>query len=244
MRQHLRNYERPEGWSKGQPEVLVANNVIKKLGEPAVNYEGLHEYLTDNLGLPYKDKTFIKLYGRARHSILGGYHVPFTRSLHVNAVTAENLYGHSGGTMALVAHEAKHRVDSRNHRVKTAAEVAARWASYKVGLDLAPHLPELSHAPIVGGILARQLYYKFEPPEIRARKEQRDIGGTEHETDILFPRASRTLMLALVGELPEQAVQQFGLEHVDGLALQDGVSVTVNNGDGQEQSIFDWNQQA
>lgn len=48
---HVRDYEKPAGWSKGHPEVLVSKHVVKKLGEPYVNYDGLQRYLTDECGI-------------------------------------------------------------------------------------------------------------------------------------------------------------------------------------------------
>lgn len=206
---HFRNYEKPEGWSKGQPEVLVTKPVISKLGNPAVNYDSLHQYLTDDFGLPYDSKTIIKLSGRFRHSILAGFHQPFTRTVHVNAPTSEKLFAHNGGTMKVLAHELRHRADSSNRKVMTAVDIAARWASFKVGYEVSEMLPLLSSAPVLGSMATRQAWYAIEPAEKRAREEEKRFQDSTHDTDIIFPYSVRAILLALKGRAPGSVTNQF-----------------------------------
>lgn len=219
MRRHIRNYERPEGWSKGQPEVLVTKNVVKKLGEPVVNYGGLHRFLTDDIGLPYNSRTYIKLYGRSSNATLGGYHCPYTRTVYVNPLFAEKHHALSGGTMRILAHELRHRGDSANRKAVTAIEIGARFASFKVGLEVAELLPVLSTAPIIGALVTRQAWYVVEPPEKRARKQERELATSTHQTDILFPNTIRAALMTAAGYVPEAAAERlFEQDELDTLA--------------------------
>ena len=203
-------YEKADGWSKGQPEVLVAQPVINRMGMPLVDHESLHEYLTDELGVPYKTKTKIDLYGRRKDAMIGGLNVPYTRSVHVHAVTAEHELTLIGGTMNVLAHELQHRADSRNTRVRTAAEIGARILSFKIGYEAAELVPLLSAAPLLGAYAARMTYYTFEPAEIRARRTANQIMNTPHHTDILFPDSPRTEFLESYLMLGKDTLKKLG----------------------------------
>ncbi len=207
---HIRNWDKPDGWTRGAPEVLVAPLALHVLGEPAVNYESLHKYLTDDLGIPYGERTTIKLFGGFDRSALGGFHIPFTRTLHVNAVSAEHRHVHDGGTMRIVAHEAKHRADSSQAKMRTAIELAARWASYKIGYEVSSLLPVLDQSPEVAALIGRFLYYEVEPPEIRARRAEKSDALIDHEQDILFPKSDRATFLHLTGNLSEDTTCELG----------------------------------
>src|SRR4051812_9848996 len=124
------DYEIPDGWSTGLPEVLVTHSVINKIGMPEVNYDSLHQFLTDDLGVPYGDPTTIKL-TRIRGPVGGrvGFHTPFTRTFHVNAPLAEEVYAGSGGTMRVVAHEGRHRSDTTNRKFMSVSEAVLRLTS-------------------------------------------------------------------------------------------------------------------
>jgi hypothetical protein len=201
---YVRNYEKPEGWTKGDPEVLVTSFAASRLGVPVVNYDSLHQFLTDDLGISYDEKTTIKLYGAFKRSRMLGFHIPYTRTIHANAVAAEERFIHQGGTMRIVAHEGTHRTDSSNTKVRTAIEMGARLAIFKAGYDLAPHLPLLEASPGIAAIMSRLAYYAVEPPEIRARRMEKSQATIEHEQDILFPQSDRTAFLRLTGNiLPE-----------------------------------------
>ena len=190
MRRHIRNYEKPDGWSKGQPEVLVAKNVIKKLGVPVVNYDTLHHFITD-VGVPYDDKTTIKLFGRSGNSMVGGWHLPYTRTVHVNAVVAEKRHPFDGGTMRFLAHELRHRSDSTNRKAFTAVEFAARLAVFKTGYEASELMPILSGVPLIGAFAAREAWCLVEPSEMRANAEEKLLATSSHINDILFPNTLR-----------------------------------------------------
>lgn len=198
---YIRNYEKPEGWTKGDPEVLVTSSAASELGVPVVNYDSLHQFLTDDIGIAYNERTTIKLYGFFDRSRILGFHAPYTRTIHANAVASEERFIYEGGTMRVVAHEANHRADSSNARVRTAIEIAARWASYKGGLELAHHLPLLEASPAITAIMTRLAYYEVEPPEKRAKRMERSQATLEHEQDILFPKSDRTAFLRLTGNI-------------------------------------------
>jgi len=207
---HLRNYERPEGYTGHGPEVLVAKPVVDKLGMPVVDHESLHQFLTDDLQIPYDQSTHIKLFGRSRNSSLLGFHVPYTHSIHVQANSSEARYLDTGGTMRVLAHEARHRSDSTNRKSLTAVEVGARWASYKAGFEVVHALPYISSLAILGGLKARSIWYKHEPAEKRARAQEEDPSTSDHSQDILFPNSPRTAMLAFMKEIPEDKLVLLG----------------------------------
>ncbi len=193
---HVRNYEIPDGRAHGQPEVLVAGNVVDKIGMPEVDYDSLHQFMTDELGVPYDSVTTVKLYGRWKESGILGFHVPYTRTIHVNAPASEHLFADTGGTMRVIAHEGRHRSDSTNRRMLTAAEIAGRWASYKVGYEITEAIPYLAPVAVFGALKTRGLYYRHvAPEEKRARKQERMSSTLAHETDILFPGSLRASLL-------------------------------------------------
>lgn len=195
---HIRNYEIPDGRTQGQPEVLVAKNVVDRLGMPEVDYDSLHQFMTDELGVPYDDPTNIKLYGRGKNSSLLGFHVPYTRTVHVNAPATEHRFMTTGGTMRVVAHEGRHRADSTNRKLVTAAELAGRWTSYKVGFEVTEAIPYLAPLAVFGALKTRGLYYRHvAPEEKRARKQEVDPSTLAHEGDILFPNSLRTQFVEL-----------------------------------------------
>lgn len=232
----LRDYERPEGWVPGSPEVLVAPKPIEQLGMPEVNYDSLHQFFTDNLEIPYDQKTSVRLYGRTPNSPLLGFHVPYTRTIHVNAPAAENRYAGSGGTMRVVAHEARHRSDSTNRKALTAVEVGARYASFKLGYEIVHALPYVWPLAFYGGFKARQIWYKHEPAEKRARAEEAPATW-DHRGDILFPISARAIM-----ERREEVFRQSMLEeevdkHGGEIAL--GLSGIVPAPEDEEQKWID-----
>lgn len=209
------------GWSKGQPNVLVTGPVIERLGMPYVNYDSLHQFLTDDLGIPYDQKTDIKLFGRSGNSPLGGFHVPYTRTIHVNAPLAEKEYVYSGGTMRILAHEARHLSDSTNRRALTAVEVLARWASYKAGYEFVAAMPYISGLAIYGGFKARSIYYKHEPAEKRARAEEVKPSTVDHSNDILFPDSIRLENEMYRRQLDTETLKQLGVHHLDFIYASD-----------------------
>jgi hypothetical protein len=193
---HVRNYEIPDGRGQGQPEVLVAGNVVDRLGMPEVDYDSLHQFMTDELGVPYDSVTTVKLFGRWKESGLLGFHVPYTRTIHVNAPASEYLFADTGGTMRVIAHEGRHRSDSTNRRMLTAAEIAGRWASYKFGYEVTEAIPYMAPLAVFGALKTRGLYYRHVAPEEKRARKQELLGSTiDHERDILFPGSMRTRIL-------------------------------------------------
>lgn len=215
---HIRNYEKPDGWQPGHPEVLVAPKPIEKLGLPVVDYDSLHQFLTDDLEIPYDEKTNIRLFGRHDHSGFLGFYVPYTNTIHINAPGAEYRFPFVGGTMRVLAHEARHRSDSTNRKALTAVEVGARWASYKLGYEAANFIPFLSPLALLGGIQARKTYYKFEPAEKRARKEELKQSTLDHQSDIIFPRSERALFSAFQRKFSLDTLLKLGFEDLKFLA--------------------------
>ena len=190
---HIGNYERPHGCGVGSPEVLVAPNVVDRLGVPIVDYDGLHQFMTDDLGVPYGDSTTIKLFGRVEDSGFLGFHLLYTRTVHINAPASEKRFCTSGGVMRVLAHEGRHRSDSTNRKLVTAAEMAGGLASYKLGYDFAEAIPLLSPVAILVGLKSGGTYYRhIAPEEKRARIQEMHPSTLEHRNDITFPLSPRT----------------------------------------------------
>ncbi len=184
-----RVYERPEGYEPGHPEVFVRHRVINKLGMPEVNYDGLAELLHNDIGVPTDINPKIKLYSDGLPKVaswvvsLEGFHLPYTKTIHVDPINAE-ASRHAGGTMGLLAHEAQHLADSHTHKVRSAGDIALRLAAAKVGLEFGKltGIPEFPAA-----LLGRFGYYIFEPAEKRARRTQKADFVRRHGRDIKFP---------------------------------------------------------
>ncbi len=212
----LRHYEIPDGRSSGQPEVLVADTVVSKLGMPSVNYDGLHEYLTDDLGIPYDSPTRIKLYGKHNNSETRGYRVPYTDTFHVDAVTAEAQFPRTGGVMRVIAYEGRRRADSETHRLLSTSSAAGGVLAYTVPFGLVNELTTLPKFFVVGVATssALGLRSRFErhisPVGRRALRQQEDPSTLAHEGDIIFPKSLRTIifMSRKLGNVHEPAVNE------------------------------------
>lgn len=188
-------YERPEGYSKSSPVVYVRKNVIRDLGMPTVNYDGLEELFHKDLGVPLDVKPKAKLYGgsigkRAVRTVcaeqvspdfLYGFHTAYTNTIHVNASSTER-----GGmsTMSTFVHEAQHLSDSRNFPLARAIEMGIGVGILKSGAEAANlvHIPE-----IIGVLAAREGWYAVQPAERRARAVQNSEVAVRHSQDIVFP---------------------------------------------------------
>jgi hypothetical protein len=189
-------YERPEGYTKGDPIVYVRKNVIKDIGMPVVNYQGLEELFYKDLGLSRERKVKAKLYGgsigkRAMRAFCGqqvspdwllGFHAVYTNTLHVNASATER-----GGekTMSVFVHEAKHLADSHQYRLARAIEMGVGIAILNAGIEVADasgFIPE-----VIGALAAREAWYAVQPAERRARAAQNSDLYYNHMNDIVFP---------------------------------------------------------
>jgi hypothetical protein len=190
-------YERPEGYSDSSPIVYVRKNVVKDIGMPNVNYDGLEELFHKDLGVPTNRKPKAKLYGgslgkRAWRMLCGetvspdhvlGFHTVYTDTIHVNASATERG---ANSTMSVFVHEAQHLADSKNFPLARAIEMGLGAAVLKAGVEVADasnFVPE-----IFGAIIARQIWYMNQPAERRARAAQNSAIYFEHRNDIAFPR--------------------------------------------------------
>ncbi len=194
-------YERPGDFTPEDPLVLVRKNVIRDLGMPEVNYEGIHTLLHEDMGIPEKSNPRIKLFGgslpkRAVRQLTAeqvspdmgalGFHVPYTRTIHVNASAAERG---AKPTMKVLVHEARHMKDSQNHRLLTAADIAARLVIMKTAAEVADLTDITSEG--LAAVVARLGWYHFEPCEARANEAMNSELYYNHAQDIVFPERSR-----------------------------------------------------
>lgn len=217
----FRGYERAEGWTPRSPEVLVAESTADLLGMPVVDYDSLHKFFTDVVGIPHDQKVATKLYGRRgdedRKLLFGGSHVPHAKTLRVNAVIAERnpTTSRTGGTMRWVAHEAKHMANNRHrHGMNTTNLVtAAKLATVSGEIYAAHQLP--GNYTLLGslGVLASVVpIRRLADRVIEAPSREEEIKPTtlEHQTDILFPNAYRIYNLSMEGALSVQAIRDLG----------------------------------
>ena len=188
-------YERPDGYSKGDPIVYVRKNVVSDIGMPTVDYDGLYELFHGDLGVPTDHQPKAKLYGgslgkRAWRGFCGdtvspdhisGFHIAYTNTIHVNASATERR----GSTMSIFVHEAQHLADSRNFPLARAIEIGIGVAAMKTGAaiaDVTGFIPD-----VVGALVARQAWYSVQPAEKRAREAQSSDIFLRHRNDIVFP---------------------------------------------------------
>ena len=233
IRQH---YEKPDGWTKGQPEVLVADSVIDRLGMPVVDYDSLHQFLTDDIGIPSKARTVAKLYGKKGHDsserlLAVGKYRPLSKSVRVNAVVGElhPYFQTSGGTMRILAHEARHRSNHMRHNgfnvpnlvtVAGASVIAGEY--FGIVRQLPPQFKLIGAAGIVATAPAlRKLSHPIiEAPALAEEVKQSTI---DHETDILFPNSGRSWYLRDMGRPSVQNMEDMGWHEFDMRAAYDFV---------------------
>ena len=192
----MRNYEIPDGRSPGsnQPEIAVAHKTIDALGMPAVNYDGLHQLLTET-GIPYDEKTKILLTGKGEFGAYYGLHLSVPGSFRINAPTSERKFYSSGGVVRVIAHEASHRADTfQNSRIRKSAEFLGTVAAFGLGFAAGTTAEVSGPATEIGlSIAAYGFYYsKLAPEEKRAQSHETPDSILPHETDILFPKSYRT----------------------------------------------------
>ena len=209
------NYEKPDGWSRGEPEVLIATSTINKLGMPVVNYPSLQQYLTDTVSIPFEAQTRVRLFGSSRYGITYGHYAPFGNTIHINATMAERHLAHKGGAMAVVGHEGRHRADFCNHKGTVGAALGGRLLTILGGYELGEYLARAPLGstyteliPYVAILGAAGLTQIADPMEIRARRIERGVAGSAHEMDILFPNSPRTELLRQAGSIPAQILER------------------------------------
>ncbi len=227
-------YEKPDGWAKGLPEVLVADTTIDRLGMPVVDYDSVHKLLTDNIGIPYKSRSIARLYGKRgdespKRSRAIGRYLPLTKSMRVNAVVAELHpdFQITGGTIRILAHEARHKSDHMRHKgfnvpnLLTAAQISVGAGEY---FGVVRQLPQQYQAIGVAGMFAtlaalkRVTYPITEAPALAEEVKQSTI---DHETDILFPESPRSWYLRDMGRLSVRNMEDMGWPVTDTLSAYD-----------------------
>lgn len=189
----------PPGRKESQPIVTVKPTVVKKLGEPAVDYGLLDELFREELGIDKSVIPTVHLQGRFKHSQSLGSHRPFSRSVKVNAVAneyrrAKKKNDPKHGTTGTLVHEAVHLRDSVNHRKRLVVETIVKGGVpigvYSIADDVAQAIQYPNPSLFITGsvIIAGIAYYLLDPAEIRARS----LGDNpeilkKYDTAITFP---------------------------------------------------------
>jgi len=175
------NIYRPKGRKGNQPIVEIRSTVLRRIGPPQItNYEKLDKLFRDELGVPDTAVPRIRLYGRRRNAMIGGYHrKSSSHTIHANAVTAN---GRPDGVMRTVIHEGKHLSDSINHQVLYNVSKVFKWtvpravAAGGLAISLAGMSPELVIPLIAASFIPlKMLTYQLNPIEIRARMAERKL---------------------------------------------------------------------
>ncbi|HSX06607.1 MAG TPA: hypothetical protein VLG92_02720 [Candidatus Saccharimonadia bacterium] len=200
------DYEKPEGWSVGLPEVLVHRDTISRLGMPTVNYESMGALV---LGITHGCVPSIQIHPFPPEERVSGYYDHYSRVINIDAERSEQKLAHAQGTVRVLAHEAQHLNDYINHPVRTTLESWKTDLCYS-GLLVATHI-----FPKLPPLRKREACY---PTEERAHVTESLDKVKEHEQDILFPRAIRTGRLLYGRQLTLDTITKLGLGHCIDLA--------------------------
>jgi len=163
------------------PRVTITDAAMEAAGgDIKVDLDGIHELLRDDLGLEKEITPRFVLYGKRESSSLLGLHIPFTKTAYVNLPSSEHL----GTASSTLVHESVHLVDSLERPIRTAGEVALRWASHKGSMFAGAKASYLLPGPLITDAAAHiityynlrmGLYYRhLDPSENRARSIQND----------------------------------------------------------------------
>lgn len=163
------------------PRVTITDAAVQAAdGDIQVDLDGIHELLRTDLGLEKEVTPKFVLYGKRESSAILGLHVPFTKTAYVNLPSSE----YAGSASSTLIHEAVHLVDSLERPIRTAGEVALRWASHKGSMLAGAKASLLLPGPLITDAAAHMityynlrmgLYYRhLDPSENRARSVQND----------------------------------------------------------------------
>lgn len=202
----FRMYEKPDGWSSGQPELFVSRGVIKRLGMPIVDYDQLSDIV---LRVTEGFVPTIKLHEIPSTFQALGYVARYSGTMHVDPVQSEYQLEAEHGVINVITHEAQHIGDFKNHPFFSTIELV------RGGLEYARHVAATAKDPSMTATLHP---HDFCPLERRAyaRAEQPDVA--EHQQDILFPNSTRTLRLIEERQLSLLTLGQLGLDQYEKLA--------------------------
>lgn len=198
------DYEKPEGWSAKQPEVLIRHEAIDALGMPLVNYDSIEELMLIICQRQPSKTPSIQIHTISPKLEVLGYVNRYTSKIHIDAEESEFELNDVGGTIAVLAHEFQHLADYINHPWQTRVESILKNA-FHIGHFIAKKaLPDFSAnlSPDLG----------FNPVEKRARDREKTAEVLEHQQDILFPKSSRTNYLLHTHRLTSATITKLGLE--------------------------------
>lgn len=200
----FRAYERPDGRSTGQPEVLVCHDTIEKLGFPAVDYDALEDLSAKIINNPSTRHPRIKI--RDIDDKLYGYYPIRSYTLHADAVKSEQAFRGGSGVVSVVAHELQHYADFKNRPIGTHVRHTLEPLAH-TGLVLANSLARRA----LSDIPEAPTLYEYSGLENRARRQQQHENTEPYEQAILFPESVRTANLLFDGQLSESTIAKLGL---------------------------------
>lgn len=203
-----------------KPTVEVAPKVLKEIGPPVVDYNGLAELYYGDLKLPLDVQPVINL--KPLRGNIYGVHMPLQKSISIDPIKTTK-FGTRRPLTDVLIHESQHLVDSVEHPAKAVLFSAARLSV--LGLSSFLTYKAMKEGPLpdvgekirdaigwqnaggdfwagyidmyviglgIGGKLARKAYYKrFDPSELSARRtERRTDLRTKYAKVIQFPGRS------------------------------------------------------
>jgi hypothetical protein len=200
------SYEKPDGWSVGQPEVLVAQETIHALGMPHVDYDSLTDLVKQ---IADGQVSTIKIHSIPDKEHKLGYAFARSKTMHVDAIASENCLSDGEGTVTVIAHEAQHIGDFGKHPFRSTLETLSADILYAGRVASKAAFPKL---PAVGS------RYEYGPFEKRAYAREADLIVAQHAQDILFPQSARTRRLLVSRQLTLATLQILDLDAYDKMA--------------------------
>ena len=197
---------RPPGRTEGQPIVEVRTPVINRLGRPQVDYNLLEELFYQELEVPEHIVPTVRLYGRTGKTV-SGFHVPFSRTIHIDAVKC--VEDSPTRITESLLHQAEHLADSANDKLRTTWETAvypggvAAWEPTARSLvdtwaELIPDTLPLAKAgakfvaPAVSALGAAWFYHQhIDPREERALEAEEDTARVRKYRGAIVFNANR-----------------------------------------------------
>ena len=206
MLMKFRDYERPDGRSPGQPEVLVCRETVDALGMPLVDYDLLEDMSSRIIRKPSTRHPRINLRTISETNDYGSYY-PHTYTINADAIKSEGDRGCEAGVITTVAHELQHYAD-----YKTALLPTLIVNNVEMLLHGGRLLTYSLARRAFSGISGAPSFYDTCSIEDRAFAQEQYDNIQPYEQAILFPNSPRTRELILNRQLTTSALTGLGLE--------------------------------
>ncbi len=201
-----KNAERPDGRSRGQPEVLVCHDTIAQIGMPVVNYDLLDEFSRGIIGNPSIRHPRMMIHTMEASKNMNGFYYGHTNTVHADAVQAEQDRRSGGGVIEVLAHELGHFADFKNNPLK--AEVQGKLDSLRYGAYLLTNT--IAHRTM-GYPPPSRTFHQKSSIERQASERQKPELLQPYLQAVLFPNSLRTERMLHDRQLTVETIGQLGL---------------------------------